>query len=201
LRLERAITNRRRAVILACGVVVTVTAFLWARCAVMRRISDVAIQTTSACGLAFESTVYKWGEIPQHTSVHKRFRFENVSARPVEITQVRQTCSCSKVQLDREETLYTPGDRGWVEISYDSGARQGGSEALVFVHTDAGAEGLARLTLEGWVRTNGLVISEPKCLRVGKLVPGASLTRHVRLHRPSRKRRACCTSGSLVHFF
>jgi len=71
-------------------------------------------------------------------SVRHNFPFVNASQRPVKITGVQPSCSCSVVGFPREEIQ--PGEQGAITLVVDLSNRVGRFESSALVSLDGGAE-------------------------------------------------------------
>ena len=90
------------------------------------------VDTSQIARFAFDSTVIRFGQVPQGAAVERTFRFTNVGKRELIITDVRGTCGCT-VGKDWPRVPVPPGEGGTITVKFDSEGRSGAQDKSVTV--------------------------------------------------------------------
>jgi hypothetical protein len=99
----------------------------------------------------FEQVYYDFGDIVQGEKVAYSFQFENKGGSPLVIEDAFASCGCTVPEYDREPI--SPGDKGRIEVIFDSSGRRGNQYKSVIIKTNT-PEGEQRLTIKANVLTN-----------------------------------------------
>jgi hypothetical protein len=68
--------------------------------------------------IAFEATVYDFGEIPYESDGKCTFSFKNTSDEPLVINTVRTSCGCTSPEWPEEPV--EPGESGTIGVTYNT---------------------------------------------------------------------------------
>ena len=93
--------------IILCGVV-----FLFA--------AVTAFQTDSKAEFKFEKETHDFGKIPQGKPVSVDFKFTNIGAEPLIITNVESVCGCTVPKYTKTPVL--KGQTGTITVTYNAAA-------------------------------------------------------------------------------
>jgi len=74
------------------------------------------------------------------------FKFTNSGAYPVEITNVKTSCGCTTAKLAK--TVYSPGESGSIEATFNIGNRKGSHSKRITLSTDDPQKGRYNLILK-----------------------------------------------------
>ena len=73
--------------------------------------------------ITFVNDVYDFGKVPEGTKVNHQFRFKNDGEHPLHITRVKPSCGCTSPSFS--EKPVSPGEEGFIDITFDSQGRSG----------------------------------------------------------------------------
>ncbi len=76
--------------------------------------------------IVFEQVVCDLGQVGVGTGNLCEFRFGNAHEGMLKITNVKATCGCTVVQLDKRE--YAAGESGVIKVTYTAGSTPGAAE-------------------------------------------------------------------------
>jgi hypothetical protein len=102
-------------------------------------ISLLIAQTTTdlkGAALTWEKTTFDFGDINQGDKVHHTFKFVNTGTDPLIITNVEVTCGCT-VPKGWPRDPIMPGDKGELEVMFNSSGKFGKQNKVVTVVSNA----------------------------------------------------------------
>ncbi|MDX2064053.1 MAG: DUF1573 domain-containing protein [Bacteroidia bacterium] len=109
-----------------------------------------AASTLPVTTVQFEHMAHDFGRITEGEKVSHTFQFTNTGTEPLQITEVKPTCGCTTPNYSKEPIA--PGAKGFVEVLFDSGGRQGAQNKTVQVFANT-APKVTTLTFTGEVVT------------------------------------------------
>ena len=77
----------------------------------------------------FSQTMHDFGEIQEGQMVTHRFEFTNTGKHPLQIGRVQPTCGCTTPDWSKKPIA--PGQKGFVEVKFDSNGRPGAATKTV----------------------------------------------------------------------
>ncbi len=80
--------------------------------------SPFSFSEMSAAYVWATPTTYDFGDIPQGKPVSHEFKFKNTGDTPLQIENVRFTCSCTSTEWT--ETPVLPGREGVIKVGFDA---------------------------------------------------------------------------------
>jgi len=93
--------------------------------------------TVNAQEFKFESETIDYGKIAQGSNGKRVFEFTNIGDAPLIIKRVQATCGCTVPKTPEKPIM--PGEKGQIEVSYDT-KRLGGFSKALTVYSNAKAE-------------------------------------------------------------
>ncbi|CAM1357422.1 MULTISPECIES: DUF1573 domain-containing protein [Tenacibaculum] len=90
--------------------------------------------TVSAQEFKFENEVINYGKVALGSEGKRVFEFTNVGDAPLIIKDIRSTCGCTVPK--KPEKPIMPGEKGQIEVSYDTN-RPGGFSKQITVMSNA----------------------------------------------------------------
>jgi len=84
--------------------------------------------------IEFEQVYYDFGSLRQGERVSYIFEFKNTGGSPLLIKDAFASCGCTVPQYDKEPIA--PGDKGSVEVIFDSSGRRGNQYKTVIIRTN-----------------------------------------------------------------
>lgn len=100
--------------------------------------------------IKFSHDVYAYGSAKQHDTLYHNFEFQNVGNSPLVLRKVYATCKCINIELAK--TIYDPGEKGVIKVSFNTGARRGKQHKTIIVQANAPDSPINYLKFEGKVR-------------------------------------------------
>lgn len=82
----------------------------------------------------FEKEIINYGKIAQNSNGKRVFVFTNVGKSPLIITRVQASCGCTVPK--KPEKPIMPGEKGKIEVSYDT-KRVGGFSKAITIYSNA----------------------------------------------------------------
>ncbi|WP_422089779.1 DUF1573 domain-containing protein [Tenacibaculum ovolyticum] len=104
----------------------------------------------------FETASIDYGKIEKGSEKKRVFEFTNIGDAPLVITQVVSTCGCAVPK--KPEKPIMPGQKGLIEVSYDTN-RVGGFSKMFTVISNAKAKRKA-LKIKGFVTNKNIIASK-----------------------------------------
>ena len=101
--------------------------------------------------MSFEQVYYDFGNIKQGEKVSFSFQFENTGESPLVIEDAYASCGCTVPEYNKEPIL--PGEKGYIEVIFDSSGRRGNQYKTVGIKTNE-PENKHRLTIKANVLMN-----------------------------------------------
>ncbi len=152
--------------------------------------------SAQAPNIAFETLEHDFGQIAELGGpVSFRFVYVNKGARPLLIHQVEATCGCTSPAWSMEPVA--PGQKGFVDVTFDPRERTGSFSKRVIVKSNA-ADAEVVLMIKGAVvqRETPLTAEYPYAMydlrlktptiKIGSVRPGASVQADIEVINPSR---------------
>jgi len=99
----------------------------------------------------FEKDVINYGKITQGSEGKRVFEFTNVGDAPLIIKDIKSTCGCTVPS--KPEKPIMPGEKGQIEVSYDT-KRLGGFSKAITVYSNAKEE-RKMLNIKGYITKEG----------------------------------------------
>ena len=112
--------------------------------------------TVNAQEFKFETASIDYGKIEKGSEKKRVFEFTNIGDAPIIIAQVVSTCGCA-VPKNPEKPIM-PGQKGLIEVSYDTN-RVGGFSKMFTVISNAKAKRKA-LKIKGFVTGKNVIASK-----------------------------------------
>lgn len=109
--------------------------------------------------ICFEQTEYDFGQIERNSSGKCRFFFTNCGKNNLVINYVRTTCGCTEAKSNKKQ--YKPGERGFIEVEYDT-RRLGNIGKIIFVSTNSCGNEKILLRIKGEVVKTNDAFSEKR---------------------------------------
>ncbi|AUC15279.1 hypothetical protein BTO06_09065 [Tenacibaculum sp. SZ-18] len=85
----------------------------------------------------FKSELINYGKITQGSEGKRVFEFTNVGDAPLIISEIKSTCGCTVPS--KPEKPIMPGEKGQIEVSYDT-KRLGGFSKAITIYSNAKQE-------------------------------------------------------------
>ena len=82
----------------------------------------------------FEKEMINYGKIAQNSNGKRVFVFTNVGKSPLVITKVQASCGCTVPKKPKDPIM--PGEKGEIEVSYDT-KRVGGFSKAITIYSNA----------------------------------------------------------------
>ena len=103
--------------------------------------------TTNEPVFKFTKEVINYGKIEQHANGNKVFEFTNVGGSPLVIKEIKTSCDCAVPKKPTRPIM--PGDKGVIEVSYDT-SKLGGFIKQFTIISNA-KQSIKRLKIKGFV--------------------------------------------------
>jgi len=102
-------------------------------------------QESGSANIDFEQVFYDFGDLKQGEQVSFVFEFTNTGGSPLLIKDAAASCGCTVPNYDKEPIA--PGDKGDIEVVFDSSGRRGSQYKTVIVKTNTPRKDI-RLTIK-----------------------------------------------------
>jgi len=99
----------------------------------------------------FETETIDYGKIAYKSDGVRVFEFTNIGDSPLVITDIKASCGCTVPKIPKEPIL--PGEKGKIEVSYDTN-RIGGFSKIITVFSNAKNE-RKTLKIKGYIEKPG----------------------------------------------
>lgn len=131
--------------------------------------------TAKGARCVFEKESYDFGAVLQGQSVERSFRFQNKGTKALIITRVKSSCGCTFPELRRRH--YKPGQRGELQVTFDSKSRVGPQNKIITIETNDPARPRIQLTLNGTiiVPPRPVLNLDPESIKLGRAKKGDDL--------------------------
>jgi hypothetical protein len=96
-------------------------------------------------GIEFEQVYYDFGSLQQGEQVSYIFEFKNTGGSPLLIKDAFASCGCTVPRYDKQPIA--PGEKGSVEVIFDSSGRRGNQYKSVIIRTNTPRKDV-RLTIK-----------------------------------------------------
>lgn len=107
--------------------------------------------TVNAQEFKFTSETIDYGKIALGSEGKRVFEFTNVGEAPIIIKDIKSTCGCTVPK--KPEKPIMPGEKGQIEVSYDT-KRPGGFSKAITIYSNAKAE-RKMLKIKGFIVKDG----------------------------------------------
>lgn len=84
--------------------------------------------------LKFVEDTYDFGQIKQNDIVEHTFEFYNAGGDTLRILDISTSCGCSVGSLKKRE--YAPGERGFIDVKFDSRGKIGNQTQRIYLRTN-----------------------------------------------------------------
>ncbi len=112
--------------------------------------------TVSAQEFKFESTTIDYGKIALGSEGKRVFEFTNIGEAPLIIKDIKSTCGCTVPK--KPEAPIMPGQKGQIEVSYDT-KRPGGFSKAITVISNA-KKSRTMLKIKGFISKKAIPAKE-----------------------------------------
>ncbi|SEB54693.1 Protein of unknown function [Tenacibaculum sp. MAR_2009_124] len=119
--------------------------------------------TINAQEFKFESEVIDYGKVALGSEGKRVFEFTNVGDAPLIIKDVRSTCGCTVPKKPEKPVM--PGQKGQIEVSYDT-KRPGGFSKAITIMSNAKAERKV-LKIKGFIDKNAAPVKAKSMVSSG----------------------------------
>ena len=133
--------------------------------------------------LTFSDTYFNFGQIYQNQKVEHLFTFKNTGDQVLNIEKVKTSCGCTAAILS--EKLIKPDESGEINITFNSGLRQGSQKKTIYVHSNDPVERIVQLIIEAFVKVD-LEASPPR-VYFNQAKAGQTVTQEVVLKNSGEK--------------
>ncbi|MFD0992854.1 DUF1573 domain-containing protein [Tenacibaculum geojense] len=106
--------------------------------------------TVSAQEFKFDTETIDYGKVAIGSEGKRTFEFTNVGDAPLIIKDIKSTCGCTVPK--KPEKPIMPGEKGQIEVSYDT-KRPGGFSKAITIYSNAKQE-RKMLKIKGFVAKN-----------------------------------------------
>ncbi|APG64786.1 hypothetical protein LPB136_05155 [Tenacibaculum todarodis] len=103
--------------------------------------------TINAQEFKFEKELINYGKIAQGSDGTRVFEFTNVGEEPITITRVSSSCGCTIPKKPEQPIM--PGEKGKIEVSYDT-KRLGGFSKTITIFSNAKTE-RKKIKIKGYI--------------------------------------------------
>ncbi len=107
--------------------------------------------TVNAQEFKFDSETIDYGKIALGSEGKRVFEFTNVGEAPIIIKDIKSTCGCTVPKKPEQPIM--PGEKGQIEVSYDT-KRPGGFSKAITIYSNAKAE-RKMLKIKGFIVKDG----------------------------------------------
>lgn len=97
----------------------------------------------------FRDTIHDFGDIREGEVVSHKFSFTNNGKNPLIISNARGSCGCTAPNFPREPI--PPGEKGYIEVMFNSAGREGHQEKAVYISSNT-AKATHVLHIKGMVK-------------------------------------------------
>ena len=108
----------------------------------------------------FEKEVIDYGKIVQNSERIRVFEFINIGNSPLIITRVLSSCGCTIPKKPEQPIM--PGEKGKIEVSYDTSRLGGFSKAITIFSNAKNARKMIKI--KGYVSNKGSIVEKEKSM-------------------------------------
>ncbi len=127
--------------------------------------------------IEFDTEIHDFGKLRRNTKVTHEFGFRNAGGETLTIEEIRKSCGCTVARAIPE--AIPPGQRGVVEVEFNTQSYKGKIEKKVRVHSNDPERPVVSLTVKTTVVVDFTV--RPVRLHFGRVRQGDSVTKRVQL--------------------
>ena len=127
--------------------------------------------------IEFPELVHDFGKASQNQSLKHSFTFKNTGSGVLNITNVRSSCGCTAALVSGKEIQ--PGQTGTIDVTFNTGARQGKNEKTITVTTNDPLQQTVTLKIAADIEV--LLAVSPPQLVFGQIKKGETATRYAAL--------------------
>ncbi len=120
--------------------------------------------TVSAQEFKFEKEFIDYGRIAQGSEGKRVFEFTNIGDAPLIIKNIKSTCGCTVPK--KPEKPIMPGEKGQIEVSYDT-KRIGGFSKAITIYSNAN-EDRKMLKITGYISKDAVPAKEKSLVEESK---------------------------------
>jgi hypothetical protein len=128
--------------------------------------------------IRFDDTSFNFGDVYRGAQLSHRFEFTNVGTGPLTIQGVHAACGCTAVEVEQGK-LYAPGEKGHVEVRFDTSAFEGRVVKAITVMSNERHVPDRTLTLKAFIKSE--VEADPPLVDFGDSVSGEGATQLVKI--------------------
>jgi hypothetical protein len=114
--------------------------------------ADGTVDTVNVAKMAFEQTVYEFGEVDEGATVKHEFKFTNTGKQPLLIQNAHSTCGCTVPDWPKD--VIPPGQTGIIKVEFDTKGKTELQEKSVIITANT-YPSVTRLYLKGIVNKLG----------------------------------------------
>jgi hypothetical protein len=114
--------------------------------------ADGTVDTVNVAKMAFEQTVYEFGEVDEGAIVKHEFKFTNTGKQPLLIQNAHSTCGCTVPEWPKD--VIPPGQTGIIKVEFDTKGKTELQEKSVIITANT-YPSVTRLYLKGIVNKLG----------------------------------------------
>lgn len=96
--------------------------------------------------LAWETKQLDFKSVASDENITAKFRFQNAGQQPVKILYISTSCGCTTAGTAKK--IYSPGEKGEVEVTFTFGGRRGLQNKVIVVQSDDPKEPSVALMLK-----------------------------------------------------
>lgn len=118
----------------------------------------IATATINAQEFKFEQEIINYGKIVKGAEGKRKFIFTNIGKAPLVIERVQSSCGCTVPK--KPEKPIMPGEKGEIEVSYDT-KRLGGFSKTITIYSNAKNKQKA-VKIKGYIAKEVSMVKEKK---------------------------------------
>jgi hypothetical protein len=97
-------------------------------------LAKVAADTANYTQIQWIDSVYNFGTVEEGAKIQVQFKFKNIGAKPLILTEVKAGCGCTTPDYSKEPI--TSGKEGWINGVFDSQNQSGEVHKYIMVKTN-----------------------------------------------------------------
>lgn len=140
---------------------------------------DPATNEVGPPQIHFEKETHNFGTISETDDVTTTFAFSNTGKGTLVIEEVKPTCTCTGVAIDK--TTLRPGESGTISVRFRPSST-GKQNKLIHVASNDFAQ--PRVTISVQAEVEAFIVFEPKHVELGTIQPGTSRSAYVSVLSP-----------------
>ena len=108
----------------------------------------------------FEKEIIDYGKIVRNSERIRVFKFTNIGNSPLIITSVQSSCGCTIPKKPEQPIM--PGEKGTIEVSYDTNRLGGFSKAITIFSNAKNSRKMIKI--KGYVAKKGSLVEKKKSM-------------------------------------